>query len=60
MWALTREAINEKLSRVQQTRAKAIDKLLAAEPMPVENWPVMKQQMLDGRYGSVIELSDGD
>lgn len=56
--ALIREAIDEKLSSVQDARAEAIDKLLAAEPMPVEDWPVMKQQMLEDRYASVIKAYD--
>jgi plasmid stability protein len=60
MGALIREAIDEKLSRVQETRAKAIDKLLAAEPMPVDDWPVMKKQMLEDRYASVMKLYDDD
>jgi hypothetical protein len=56
--ALIREAIDEKLSSVQDARAKAIDKLLAAEPMPVEDWPVMKRQMLEDRYASVMKAYD--
>lgn len=56
--ALIREAIGEKLSSVQDARAEAIDKLLAAEPMPVEDWPVMKQQMLEDRYASVMKVYD--
>ena len=56
--ALIREAIDEKLSRVQDDRAKAIDKLLAAPPMPVDDWPVMKKQMLEDRYASVMRILD--
>ncbi len=56
--ALIREAIDEKLSRVQDARAKAIDKLLAAPPMPVDDWPVMKKQMLEDRYASVTRILD--
>jgi hypothetical protein len=60
--ALIREAIDEKLSRAQETeaRARAIDKLLAAEPMPVDDWPVMKKQMLEDRYASVTKLYNDD
>jgi len=58
MGALIREAIDEKLSQVQDDRATAIEKLLAAEPMPVEDWPVM--QMLEGRYAGVMKLLDDD
>jgi plasmid stability protein len=56
--ALIREAIDEKLSRVQDVRAKAIDKLLAAPPMPVDDWPVMKKRMLEDRYSSVTRILD--
>jgi predicted DNA-binding protein len=47
MGALIREAIDEKLSSVQDVRAQAIQELLDAEPMPVEDWPVMKRQMIE-------------
>jgi plasmid stability protein len=47
MGALIREAIDEKLSSVQDVRAKAIQKLLDAEPMPVEDWPIMKRRMIE-------------
>jgi hypothetical protein len=58
MGALIREAVDEKLSRAQDERAQAIDELLAAEPMPVDDWPVMKQQMLEDRYAKVTKLYD--
>jgi predicted transcriptional regulator len=58
MGALIREAIDEKLSGIQDTRAQAIDKLLAAEPMPVDDWPVMKKEMLEDRYASVMRILD--
>ncbi len=47
MGALIREAVEEKLASVQDTRAQAIQQLLDAEPMPVEDWPVMKRQMIE-------------
>ena len=47
MGALIREAIDEKLSSTHDVRAQAIQKLLDAEPMPVEDWPVMKRQMIE-------------
>jgi plasmid stability protein len=47
MGALIREAIDEKLSNVQDTRAAAIQELLDTDPMPVEDWPVMKRQMIE-------------
>jgi plasmid stability protein len=60
MGALIREAIDEKLAGVQDDRAKAIDELLAAEPMPVEDWQVMKKQMLEDRYAKVMSLYEDD
>jgi hypothetical protein len=60
MGALIREAIDEKLSSSHDARAEAIDRLLAAEPMPVDDWPVMKKQMLEDRYASVMKLCDDD
>jgi predicted DNA-binding protein len=60
MGALIREAIDEKLSRVQDTRSEAFARLLAAEPMPVDDWPVMKKEMLEDRYASVMKLYDDD
>jgi hypothetical protein len=47
MGALIREAIDEKLPAVQETRARAIRELLDMEPMPVEDWDVMKRQMIE-------------
>lgn len=58
MGALIREAINEKLSSVEDKRSRAYAKLLAAKPMPVDDWPVMKKQMLEDRYASVMRLLD--
>jgi plasmid stability protein len=58
MGALIREAIDEKLSSVEDKRSRAYAKLLAAEPMPVDDWPVMKKQMLEDRYASVMKLND--
>jgi len=60
MGALIREAIDEKLSRVQQARAEAFAKLLAAEPVPVDDWQVMKKQMLEDRHASVMKPYDDD
>lgn len=60
MGALIREAIDEKLSRVQEDRARAIDELLAAEPMPVDDWPVMKKEILESHYGKVMKLYGED
>lgn len=60
MGALIREAIDEKLARVQEMRAEAFAKLLEAEPMPVEDWPAMKKQMLEDRYAKVTKLYDDE
>lgn len=58
--ALIREAIDEKLSRVQEVRSEAFAELLAAAPMPVDDWPVMKQEIIEGRYGKLLKLYDED
>jgi plasmid stability protein len=60
MGALIREAISEKLHSVQDARAQAAARLLAAEPMPVEDWPIMKKQMLEDRYAAVMHLYDDE
>ncbi len=56
--ALIREAIDEKLSRVQDDRAEAIDELLAAEPMPVDDWPIMKRQMIEDMNAGGTSILD--
>ncbi|HEY4812535.1 MAG TPA: CopG family transcriptional regulator [Solirubrobacteraceae bacterium] len=58
MGALIREAIDEKLSQVQDDRVKAIDELLAAEPMPVEDWPIMKRQMIEDMNAGGMRFLD--
>lgn len=47
MGALIREAVEEKLASAQDARAGAIQELLDAEPMAVEDWPIMKRQMVE-------------
>jgi plasmid stability protein len=47
MGALIREAIEEKLSHADDTRAQAIEELLAADPLAVGEWPDMKRSMID-------------
>jgi plasmid stability protein len=56
--ALIREAIDEKLARVQDARAEAIQRLLDAEPMPVEDWPVMKRQMIEDMNTGGMRILD--
>lgn len=59
--ALIREAIDEKLSNtnsVQDRRAQAFAKLLAAKPMPVEDWPEMKRQMIEDMNAGSMKILD--
>jgi plasmid stability protein len=58
MGALIREALDEKLSRTQDARAEAIDRLLAAEPMPVEDWPIMKKRMIEDMNAGGMRILD--
>ena len=58
MGALIREAIDEKLAQAQDDRAEAIDELLAAESMPVEDWPIMKRQMIEDMNAGGMRLLD--
>jgi hypothetical protein len=58
--ALIREAIDEKLAGLHDSRARAFAKLLEAEPMPVDDWPVMKQEIIEGRYGKLLERHNED
>jgi hypothetical protein len=58
MGALIREAIDEKLARVQDDRAHAIQELLDAEPMPVEDWPIMKLQMIEDMNAGGVSILD--
>jgi hypothetical protein len=60
MGALIREALTEKLARAHDERSEAFARLLAAEPMPVDDWPVMKQEILDSHYAKVSKLYDED
>jgi hypothetical protein len=60
MGALIREALAENLARAQDDRSEAFARLLAAEPMPVDDWPVMKQEILDSHYAKVSKLYDED
>jgi plasmid stability protein len=52
MGALIREAIEEKLSHADDTRAEAIEELLAAEPLAVGEWSPMKRQMIEDMNAS--------
>lgn len=48
--ALIREAIDLAYPKQTMTRREAADRLLAAEPMPVDDWPVMKRQIRDEMF----------
>lgn len=56
--ALIREAIEEKVASVQDDRAQAIQELLDAEPMPVEDWPTMKRQMIEDMNAGGVSVLD--
>ncbi len=58
MGALIREAIDEKLASTQDTRSRAIRELLDAEPMPVEDWPIMKRQMIEDMNAGGMAILD--
>lgn len=49
--ALIREAIDRSFAGGGDTRAHAAAALLAAEAMPVDDWSVMKERMLDELAG---------
>lgn len=49
--ALIREAVDRIYSSGARDQAEAAASLLAASPMPVEDWSVMKEQMLDELAG---------
>jgi plasmid stability protein len=58
MGALIREALDEKLSSTQDARARAIQELLDTEPMPVEDWPIMKRQMIEDMNAGGMSILD--
>lgn len=59
--AIVRDAIDEKLppDPDPDAVAAAARRLLEAEPMPVEDWDVMKRQMLDEMYGGTAGEGTG-
>ncbi|HST55889.1 MAG TPA: CopG family transcriptional regulator [Solirubrobacteraceae bacterium] len=58
MGALIREAIEEKLPSTSDKRSRAFAKLLTAKPMPVEDWPAMKRQLVEDMNADGIGLLD--
>lgn len=49
--ALVRQAIDELFPPGSSDPGRAGAEFLAAEPMPVEDWPAMKADMLAAMYG---------
>lgn len=47
---LIRDAIDHMYGIDRTERHAALERLLAAEPMPVEDWDSMKQDMMDSMY----------
>lgn len=45
--SLIREAIDVAFPEVVTDRERAGDAILSAEPMPVDDWPVMKQEIAE-------------
>ena len=48
--AVIREAIDIAYPKLALTPREAADRLLAAEPMEVEDWPVMKETVRDEMF----------
>jgi len=44
---LIRDAVDERYAMDPNTRRQAYERVLAAEPMPVDDWAVMKRELLD-------------
>jgi hypothetical protein len=44
---LIREAVDASYGVDREKRRAAADRLLAADPMPVDDWDVMQQEMMD-------------
>ncbi len=47
---LIRDAVDQIYMTDMAYRRAAAERLLAAEPMPVEDWPTMKQDMMDSLF----------
>ncbi|HEX5852173.1 MAG TPA: hypothetical protein VFY36_03670 [Solirubrobacteraceae bacterium] len=43
---------------LDEVRARAIQQLLDAEPMSVEDWPIMKRQMIEDMNASGMSIFD--
>lgn len=44
---LIREAVDERYAMDPAARRQAYERVLAAEPMPVDDWGIMKRELLD-------------
>lgn len=49
--SLIREAIDRRFGPTPEQRRAAVDRFLAAEPMPVDDWDVMKKELRDTFFG---------
>ena len=47
---VVRRAIDEALPAAREDRRAAVKRFLSYPPMPVDNWDVMKREMLDDLY----------
>lgn len=52
---LIREAIDRAYPPPNADRAAAAQRLLDAPPMPVDDWPKMKREMLDGMWSGGVD-----
>ncbi len=48
---LIRDAVDARYGADLAAQRAAYDRVLAAEPMPVDDWDVMKDELLDTVYG---------
>lgn len=48
---LIRDSVDRVFSVDTAARRNALDSMLAEEPMPVDDWAVMKRDMLDSMHG---------
>ena len=48
---VVRRAIDEAVPAPREDRMAAVERFLSYPPMPVDDWDVMKREMLDELYG---------
>lgn len=53
--AVIRDAVDAYTWTPQDRRRAALDRMLAMEPLPVDDWDVMKAQILESRYPPLPE-----